>query len=620
MKNTLFNLIVLSIIIFNGLGQKLTAQVPQADSLALAAIYNTMGGESWTDNTNWLNGSVAAWKGVIVTNGRVTRLDLNSNNLQDSIPAEIGNLTALDYLSMGNNPLSGPIPPEIGALSNLTYLGLYMSGINGSIPSEIGNLIKLERFQMNSCQLEGPIPAEIGNLINLTQLYLSKNKLSGSIPAEIGNLVNLKGLYLYENLLEGSIPVEMANMSSLEILYLSDNLLTGFIPSELSKLNNLTSLNLSMNQLSGVIPTQLGEMIALTNLSLQDNKLSGPIPESIFNLVNLTYLGLHNNQIDGAIPVQIGSLTNLIYLYLNNNQLSGTIPPQIGDLKNLKRLSLGENQLSGTIPPEIGNLENLQHLFLASNNLEGSIPQEINKLRNLISVYIPDNRFDELPALDSLTALGSLNIRDNKFTFEDIEPNLGIPSGSFIYSPQDSIGSRIDTTLQPGANLLLSVFVGGSSNNYQWLKNNIEISGAVKNTYEITSASAADTGSYVCSITNMLATQLTLYSRAAHVNVAGISGLDPFSAHAPKRLVLQQNYPNPFNPITTIRYELPMAAKVHVNIYNVLGQKVAALVSQQQTAGQYQVSWDANGFPSGLYFYQMKTGKHSEVRKMMLLR
>ncbi len=83
---------------------------------------------------------------------------------------------------------------------------------------------------------------------------------------------------------------------------------------------------------------------------------------------------------------------------------------------------------------------------------------------------------------------------------------------------------------------------------------------------------------------------------------------------------LDQNYPNPFNPTTAIGYQLSVVSQVDLNIYNVLGQKVATLVSKLQAPGQYQISWDASGFPSGLYFYQIRTGKHSEERKMMLLR
>ncbi len=590
---SLFILLIIMLIPFN---QNLIAQVPATDSLALAAIYNTMGGDTWTDNTNWLNGSVDTWNGVTVSNGRVKELDLNSNNLQNSIPAEIGNLTALEKLNLGNNPINGPIPPEIGSLVNLNYLGLYMTGITGSIPSEIGYLINLERFQMNSCQIDGPIPAEIGNLINLSELNFTKNNLSGNIPVEIGNLVSLQKLFLYENQLTGSIPVEIGNLDSLKIINLSDNLLNGSIPPELSDLSNLTFLQLSENQLTGSIPAQLGELVSLTTLSLDNNQLSGSIPESIGSLVNLTFLGIQSNQINGMIPAQIGGLINLVILYAFDNQLTGTLPPEIGTLKNLERFYFHNNELSGIIPSEICNLENLDRL------------------------YLHGNQFDELPPLDSLTALVTLNISDNKFTFEDIEPNIAIPSGTFIYSPQDSIGSYIDTMLQEGDDLLLSVEVGGSANNYQWLRNETEIPGAVNSFYEITLAGAEDIGSYVCQITNTLAADLTLHSKAANVSVEGITAVDHISIEIPKTMRLYQNYPNPFNPTTSISFTLPEASVVKISVYNIIGEKVVELLDHQMPEGHHSINFDGTNFTSGIYFYRLQTNNTTLTKKMMQLK
>ena len=74
---------------------------------------------------------------------------------------------------------------------------------------------------------------------------------------------------------------------------------------------------------------------------------------------------------------------------------------------------------------------------------------------------------------------------------------------------------------------------------------------------------------------------------------------------------LEQNYPNPFNPATAISYQLSAFSQVDVSIYNPLGQKVAALVSEKQPAGQYSVVWDATGFSAGVYFCRMEAGDPS---------
>jgi len=83
---------------------------------------------------------------------------------------------------------------------------------------------------------------------------------------------------------------------------------------------------------------------------------------------------------------------------------------------------------------------------------------------------------------------------------------------------------------------------------------------------------------------------------------------------------LMQNYPNPFNPTTYINYELQITNYVELSIYNLLGQKVAVLVSEKQSAGKHAIEWDASQFSSGMYYYMIKTGDFQNVKRMILLR
>jgi len=89
----------------------------------------------------------------------------------------------------------------------------------------------------------------------------------------------------------------------------------------------------------------------------------------------------------------------------------------------------------------------------------------------------------------------------------------------------------------------------------------------------------------------------------------------------PNKLLLHQNYPNPFNPKTNINYEVPVISEVDLSIYNILGQKVATLVSKKQPAGTYKVEWDALGFTSGIYFYKLETENgFTQTKKLVLLK
>jgi|GEM_PF-2036609 len=83
---------------------------------------------------------------------------------------------------------------------------------------------------------------------------------------------------------------------------------------------------------------------------------------------------------------------------------------------------------------------------------------------------------------------------------------------------------------------------------------------------------------------------------------------------------LSQNYPNPFNPVTQLRYGLPRATTVRLEIFNVLGQKIATLVDGPVEAGYHVAVWDAGDVASGIYFYRLVAGDFTETKKMLLLK
>jgi hypothetical protein len=83
---------------------------------------------------------------------------------------------------------------------------------------------------------------------------------------------------------------------------------------------------------------------------------------------------------------------------------------------------------------------------------------------------------------------------------------------------------------------------------------------------------------------------------------------------------LGQNYPNPFNPSTTISYQLAQAGHVSVKIYDIRGVQVAELVNASQSAGRYSVTWNADGYPSGIYLYEITAGDFSQTNRMLLIR
>ncbi|PTM20360.1 MAG: hypothetical protein DA446_03560 [Bacteroidetes bacterium] len=83
---------------------------------------------------------------------------------------------------------------------------------------------------------------------------------------------------------------------------------------------------------------------------------------------------------------------------------------------------------------------------------------------------------------------------------------------------------------------------------------------------------------------------------------------------------LDQNYPNPFNPSTTIRFGVPEVSDVKLEVFNMLGQKVATLVNESKDAGFYNVAFDASSLSSGMYIYRLQSGSFVETRKLMLIK
>jgi hypothetical protein len=93
----------------------------------------------------------------------------------------------------------------------------------------------------------------------------------------------------------------------------------------------------------------------------------------------------------------------------------------------------------------------------------------------------------------------------------------------------------------------------------------------------------------------------------------------------PTGFSVSQNYPNPFNPATEFLFDLPRASRVTIEVFNILGQRVKTLVDEKMAAGSHVVDWDGEDekgahVSSGVYFYRMRAGEFSEIKKMVLLK
>jgi hypothetical protein len=137
-------------------------------------------------------------------------------------------------------------------------------------------------------------------------------------------------------------------------------------------------------------------------------------------------------------------------------------------------------------------------------------------------------------------------------------------------------------------------------------------------------------------LTDLYVLALAINSSSGHIFAGTFSGgvfrseesttaVEEIFAPIPISFWLEQNYPNPFNPETTIRYQINQPGPVHLEIYNLLGQKIRTLVNEVQSAGAHSVNWDGlddagRSVSSGVYVYRLRADKSVASRKLVLLR
>jgi Leucine-rich repeat (LRR) protein len=502
MKNRVCVLLLLCFFVFIAGGQ-----VPESDSLALVALYDSTNGPGWTVSTNWLQPGqpVSTWYAVFVVSNVVVALDMADNNLAGVIPPQLGDLTNLVTLDLSMNQLTGSIPPELGNMSSMKSLILGYNQLTDSIPPEICYLPNLENLELTNNQLTGSILPDIENLASLEYLRLRDNELTGPIPAEVFSLSNLNTLQLYNNGLTGPIPPGIDSLKNLEYLQLNYNQLTGPIPAGIGNLSNLKNIYMNNNQFSDTLPPEIGKLSNLQSLEINSNQLTGPIPPEIGDLASLRSLKLDHNQFTDSIPPEIGKLSNLEYLHFEYNSLTGTVPDELGDLTLLKYLRFDHNELTGNIPEGVGDMNDLSYLAMQNNKFDSPFPSGIK----------------------DLPMLSILNIYDNCFTFYDLAPLAGNAIGNFAYSPQCQVATaihRIDKNsgdaLQLDITALAVPEITVTGNSYKWWKDNDSLTSYSETTLmELSGLSDADRGYYYCSMINTDFPDLTLFTDSILVTV-----------------------------------------------------------------------------------------------------
>lgn len=518
--------------------------VPEIEYNALVALYNSTNGGNWSYNTNWLSStiSVSKWYGIIVENGRVTRIRLGNFTIRGSLPEEFFSLTELKELEMMLAVLEGPFPTLIANFKKLEILDFLNCKFTGNFPMEIlqlknlselslkgefnygqmpdfSSLTNLKELNLN-CNFTGDIPLSVCSMTNLTQLLLNDNNFTGKFPAEINNLTNLEWLYLGNNNFDpGPLP-DLSGLKNLTIFSADNCNINGELPSWFFELNKLQIISLRWNKLTGVIPEQISKLSNLSTLWLSNNPFEpGPIP-NLSNLQELFEISLDGCNLTGEFPYWLTQLPKLYRLSLTNNHLSSDISTFISDFKYIGELMLYNNLFSGEIPSEISNLTNLKHMYLYENNLTGKIPKELFSIPNLSSVYLDNNKFDSVDSISDEQIHLYLKFQNNRLEYDDLIPVILKNTWETEYSPQDTIGIKTYTAIYAGSNYLLDINSQYQGNLFQWFKNGTAINSSSENSsFLLENIDETDAGAYTCQVTNPQAPDLTLFSRPINISV-----------------------------------------------------------------------------------------------------
>lgn len=269
---------------------------------------------------------------------KLAHVNLRSNLLVDASfdglatdDAENDPRAPVELLILSENQLSSI--QGMGHLKEtLEYVNLNKNQIDQTLFNEVFDLTNLKTLYVAFNQLTGTLPTLIGRLTKLTELYAFRNHLTGQLPSELGQLDKCQILGIGNNLWTGTLPTELNDMVNLRDLSIHSSISTTGVASENGE-NETPTQQQSRTGISGPL-LSFGNMPYLSMLYLDGNQLSGTIPSDFLRHNNNTdqtvTIGLRQNNITGAIPKALERFAKLD-LDLVGNAIE-SIPPELCEL------------------------------------------------------------------------------------------------------------------------------------------------------------------------------------------------------------------------------------------------------------------------------------------------
>ncbi len=563
----------------------------------------------------------------------LTSLDLDNNLIADITP--MAKLKKLRWLRLEDNSVSDISP--LAGLTNLTDLTLWRNSISDIAP--LAGLTKLARLEFQGTSVSDI--SLLAGLSNLTWLGISGSQVSDI--SSLANLTNLTKLYLEATMVSDISP--LANLTNLTELDLEATAVSDI--SALAGLTNLTTLYFSNNSVSDI--SALANLTNLTRLQIGANSVSDI--SALAGLTNLTWLHIGFSLISDLSPLVTNKgLGNGDRVYVSGNPLSYlSINSHIPTLEN--------RGLTVTFDPRTPKT-----LSKVSGDTQQGAPGVL--LANPFVVKVTDQHneaFEGVLVTFTVTAGGGLLITQNAMTDANgqvstmliLGPNPGtntVEASAIEISASVSFAATAqilpipeDVNNDGDVNILDLVTVALDFGNEGTLLAtdvngdgvvNIQDLVRVANAIESAAAPASDPRALAMLTTVDVGQWLAQTQELDLTDAASQRGIlflkQLLAALTPKETALLANYPNPFNPETWIPYHLANDADVTLTIYDARGALVRRLELGAQPAGFYTEKsraayWDGRNqsgelVSSGLYYYQLRAGDFSHVRRMVIIK